>query len=83
MKSAGQPAQQKGKTMTGNFSVLKEGSTLIGDHKQAVQALEDVLAAGNLDVAKSIVTDALKKLGELETDAAPAKTPDQMVTRGD
>lgn len=68
--------------MTGNFSVLKEGSTLIGDHKQAVDALTDVLAAGNLDVAKSVATAALKKLGEIPTEAAPAKTPEQMVTRG-
>ena len=50
--------------MSGNFSVIKEGSTLIGDHKTAVQALEDVLASVDVHTAKAVATVALKKIGE-------------------
>ena len=68
----------KGQDMTGNFSVLHEGSTLIGDHKAAVQALEDVLVATTAAEAKEIVTTALKKLGEIaytEADVEAASPP--------
>lgn len=51
--------------MTGNFSVLQDGSTLINDHKAAVQALEDVLVVTTAAEAKEIVTTALIKLGEM------------------
>ena len=69
--------------MTGNFSVIQEGSTLIKDHKTVVDALEDISGADNLDMAKAIAANALKKIGELPTEGAPnpAKTAEQMVTR--
>ncbi len=64
--------------MTGNFSVLKEGSTLIGDHKTAVQALEDVLVATTAAEAKETAIAALKKIGEpgyTEDDVKAASKP--------
>jgi len=41
-----------------------DGSTLIGDHKTAVQALEDVLACTSAAEAKETAKTALKALGE-------------------
>lgn len=59
-------AYEKGnKQMTGNFSVLQEGSTLIGDHSTAVNALTDMAGAKTLAEAQKIATDALLKLGEV------------------
>lgn len=68
--------------MTGNFSVLREGSTLIGDHKTAVQALEEVLAHQNIEDAHAAATEALKKLGEpgYAEDARPHET-ENLTTR--
>ncbi len=70
--------------MSGNFSVIQEGSTLIGDHKTAVQALEDVLASTTTATAKEIAKAALKKIGEpgySENDVKPEPPIDDMVTR--
>ncbi len=74
--------------MSGNFSVLQEGSTLIGDHKTAVQALEDVLASTTTATAKEIAKAALKKIGEpgyTEDDVKAASKPHEttnLTTRG-
>ncbi len=51
--------------MTGNFSVLQEGSTLIKDHKKAVDALSDIAGATSTDEAKAIAAKVLVELGEL------------------
>ncbi len=70
--------------MSGNFSVIQEGSTLIGDHKTAVQALEDVLASTTTATAKEIAKAALKKIGEpgySESDVKPEPSIDDIVTR--
>lgn len=70
--------------MSGNFSVIKEGSTLIGDHKTAVQALEDVLASVDVHTAKAVAKVALKKIGEPGHDENSVKAEpniDEMVTR--
>lgn len=56
---------KKGDNMTGNFSVLQEGSTLIGDHSTAVNALNDMATAKTITEAQKIATDALIKLGEI------------------
>jgi len=69
---------------SGNFSVLQEGSTLIKDHKTAVQALEDVLAAPTTAEAKKLAKTALKKIGEpgySEDDVKPEPPIDEIVTR--
>ena len=57
--------------MTGNFSVLQDGSTLINDHHTTVTTLEDILAASNLDQAKSMARHALTKIGSLPTQGNP------------
>ncbi len=70
--------------MSGNFSVIQEGSTLISDHKTAVQALEEVLACTSAGQAKKTAKAALQKLGELEpgeTILKPEPPVDDMVTR--
>ena len=70
--------------MSGNFSVIQEGSTLIGDHKTAVQALEDVLASTTTATAKEIAKAALKKIGEPgydENSVKPEPSIDNIVTR--
>jgi len=70
--------------MSGNFSVIQEGSTLIGDHKTAVQALEDVLASTTTATAKEIAKAALKKIGEpgyTEDRVKPEPSIDDIVTR--
>jgi len=70
--------------MTGNFSILQEGSTLISDHKTAVQALEDVLAATTTATAKEIAKTALKEIGEPGYDEDSVKAEpcvDDLVTR--
>ena len=70
--------------MTGNFSILEEGSTLIKDHQTAVQALEDVLACTTAGEAKETVKAALKKIGEPGYDEDTVKAEpcvDDLVTR--
>lgn len=70
--------------MSGNFSVIQEGSTLIGDHKTAVQALEDVLACTTTATAKEVAKAALKKIGEPGYDENSVKAEpcvDDLVTR--
>jgi len=70
--------------MSGNFSVIQEGSTLISDHKTAVQALEDVLASTTTATAKEIAKAALKKIGEPgydEDNVKPEPSIDNIVTR--
>ena len=58
---------------SGNFSVLQEGSTLIKDHKTAVDGLNDVLAATTTAEAKEIALAALKKIGEPVNPGTPEK----------
>lgn len=63
---------------------MQEGSTLIGDHKTAVQALEDVLASTTTATAKEIAKAALKKIGEPgydEDDVKPEPCVDDLMTR--
>lgn len=75
---------KKGQDMTGNFSVLQEGSTLIGDHKTAVQALEEVLAHTTIEDAHAAATEALTKLGEpgyTEDDVKAAPDVSKLTTR--
>lgn len=70
--------------MSAKSSVLRKGSTLIGDHKTTVQALEDVLACTTAATAKEIAKEALKKIGEpgYDEDAVKAEPSiDDMVTR--
>lgn len=70
--------------MSGNFSVIQEGSTLIEDHKTAVQALEDVLACETKEDATKTVKAALKKIGEPGYDENSVKAEPcvgDMVTR--
>ncbi len=70
--------------MTGHSGMIRKGSTLIGDHKTAVQALEDVLASTTTATAKEIATVALKKIGEIDCDedrAKPEPSIDDIVTR--
>jgi hypothetical protein len=50
--------------MTGNFSVIHEGSTLIKDHRTAVNALNDIAGAVTAADAKVIAAKALIKMGE-------------------
>ena len=50
--------------MTGNFSVIQEGSTLIKDHRTAVNALNDIAGAATASDAKVIAAKALIKMGE-------------------
>lgn len=66
--------------------MMRIGSTLIGDHKTAVQALEDILAATTTATAKEIAKEALKKIGEPGYDEdsvklKPESSIDDMVTR--
>jgi len=51
--------------MTGNFSVIQEGSTLIKDHSTAVNALNDIATATTASQAKDIAKAALVKIGEM------------------
>jgi len=51
--------------MTGNFSVLQDGSTLIKDHAKAVNALNDIATATTAAEAKEIAAKALVELGEI------------------
>ena len=70
--------------MSGNFSVIQEGSTLIGDHKTAVQALEDVLGCTTAAAAIHTAKAALKKIGEPGYDENSVKAEPcvgDMVTR--
>ena len=70
--------------MTGHSSMMRKGSTLIGDHKTAVQALEDVLGSITTGDAKKIAKAALKKIGEpgYDEDAVKAEPSiDDIVTR--
>lgn len=70
--------------MTAITSTMREGSTLIGDHKTAVQALEDVLACTTTATAKEIAKVALKKIGEPGYDedrVKPEPSIDDIVTR--
>jgi hypothetical protein len=57
--------------MTGNFSVIKEGSTLIKDHATAVQTLEDILAFTDLDAAKKLAAATLNAIGEPGYESPP------------
>lgn len=70
--------------MTGNFSVLQDGSTLINDHKTAVQALEDILAFDDLAAAKKLAKATLNIIGEpgyAEDDVKAAPPVDKLTTR--
>lgn len=66
--------------------MMRKGSTLINDHKTAVQALEDVLACTTTATAKEIATVALNKIGEPgyseeQVKAAPAVDAANLSTR--
>ena len=64
--------------------MMRKGSTLINDHKTAVQALEDVLACTTAADAKKTVKAALKKIGEpgYDEDAMKAEPSiENLVTR--
>lgn len=70
--------------MTANFSVLQEGSTLIGDHKTTVQALEDILSFTDLEAAKKLAKLTLQSIGEpgyCEDDVHAAPATDNLTTR--
>lgn len=72
--------------MTGNFSALTEGSTLIKDHKKAVDALNDVATADTVTGAKLVALKALQELGELPAqsvhDEPTAQSVGPLTTRG-
>lgn len=70
--------------MASHSSMMRKGSTLIGDHKTTVQALEDILASTTTATAKEIAKEALKKIGEPGYDEDSVKAEpsiDNMVTR--
>ena len=67
--------------MTGNFSVLQEGSTLIGDHKTAVDALNDIGTATTAAEAKEIAIKALQKLGEVPPPVIGGQAFDDKLTK--
>jgi len=70
--------------MTATVSGLQDGSTLIEDHKTAVQALEDVLACPTKEDVDKTVKAALKKIGEPGYDENSVKAEPcvgDMVTR--
>lgn len=75
--------------MTGNFSVIHEGNTLIKDHAKAVNALNDIATATTTQQAKDIAAAALVAIGEIvdvEATGVHAKletqAPGPLTTRG-